>query len=91
MLGLNEVERRENEVGSPADIRALRQLRTRLTEMEKEVVRQHERKLQVGICDVAASQLGSRWLWPGWRRASALHGSAHAALFWERGVGLGLM
>ena len=49
MLGLNEVERRENEVASPADIRALRQLRTRLTEMEKEVVRQHERKLQVGV------------------------------------------
>eukprot|EP00891_Asterochloris_glomerata_P007421 jgi/Astpho2/7421/fgenesh1_pg.00114_%23_49_t len=46
MLGLNEVERRENEVASPADIRALRTLRTRLTEMEKEVVRQHERKLQ---------------------------------------------
>ena len=81
MLGLNEVERRENEVASPADIRALRQLRTRLTEMEKEVVRQHERKLQVGICDAAASRLGSRWLWPRQRRATALHGTPRAALF----------
>ena len=68
MLGLNEVERRENEVASPADIRALRQLRTRLTEMEKEVVRQHERKLQVGSCCLA--ELKQVFVpWVGWASA----------------------